>query len=346
MLATVLVSDRLALRLYHRPPQLMSLVQQYENRKPGPHVVVFGTCLGDAMQPEAVQQTWKEGKIYNLSFRGSTALEWYLILHHTIQASPDLAAVVVVMGGNDLHLKSSPWESQILDLATWGDLPDLIRDGCTTPGCAMELVARKASFTYRARAFLALQIWKLLRTELPGVPSMPINGQDAVLNPDHLSLAIVEGNNEGSGKPAMKDAKGMMPGAQSGMVPSGMPVPPRTRKPPETSGNPQGTGGPDWHQASSWVEQDAWFWTRKLIEEAKRRHLHLVFVPLPKNPTVRAPDWTEARTLITEGGAEFWDPGPVAGLGASDYQDDVHFTAGGLWKMGLALGQLLQDRLP
>lgn len=330
LLATLVASDVLVKRVYHQPPQLMSLVQQYEGRTEGPHVVVFGTCLGDAMQPEAVQKTWPAGRIYNLSFRGSTALEWYLILHHYIQNSPQLRAVVVVMGGNDLHLKSSPWESQILDLATWGDLPDLIRDGCNTPGCAVELVARKASFTYRARAFLALQFWKLWRAELPGVPSMPINGQDAVLNANHLSLAIVEGNNQGAAVPG-----GKKPPIPQGAAPN---------QPPPMGPN-EGTGGPDWHGGSSWVEQDAWFWTQKLMAEAKARNLRMVFVPLPKNPTVRPPDWSEAQRLIAAGGAEFWDPGTVAGLGASDYTDDVHFTQAGLWKMGLALGQLLSTRL-
>jgi hypothetical protein len=322
--ATLLVSDQLAEKIYHRPPQLMKLVDQYESRTPGTHVVVFGTCLGDAMQPEAVEQTWQKGKIYNLSFKGSTALEWYLILHHSIQNDPDLAAVVVVMGGNDLHLRSSPWESQILDLATWADLPDLMRNGCTTPGCAVELAARKASFTYRARAFLALQVWKSLRTDLPGIPSMPVNGQDAVLNPEHLSLAIQESNN--------------LPTADTSN--------PAMRLPNTDQTPAQETGGPDWHAQSSWFERDASFWTRKLMEEARNRGLRIAFVPLPKNPRVRAPDWTDVRGLIAEGGGEFWDPGPVAGLGADDYLDDVHFNQGGLWKMGLALGQLLHARLP
>jgi lysophospholipase L1-like esterase len=176
-----------------KPPQLMALVENYQKRSPGPYTVVFGTCLGDAMVPEVVEQNWGAGiSVHNLSFRGSTALEWYLILSRYIQEEADLKAITVVLGGNDMELRASPWESQAISLATWADLPSLIEDGCTTPSCAIELILRKASLAWRIRPYLALQVWKFLKTDMPGIPKMKQRGQEAVINSDHMALPAEE----------------------------------------------------------------------------------------------------------------------------------------------------------
>ena len=416
LIGILLLSDQVVGHLFARPPQLLPLVEKYQQTRSGPHVVVFGTCLGDAMVPAVVEGEWS-GQVHNLSFRGSTALEWYLILSRYIEDSPDLKAIVVVVGGNDLDLRSSPWESQILDLAAWKDIPALARDGCASPACALELVARKLSFTYRIRPFIALRLWNLAGTDMPGIPKAPIRGQAALINELHPSLPIERegggggllgnvpgggaggpgggpgagggpggpGAGGGPGGPGAGFPPGQSPGSRGPGQSPGMSGGPTGGNPPSQNENnirgpgqsPGMSGGPmggtppsnnpqilfqdpknpqtspgssvedGWKAQSEsiWFEKDASFWAKKLIAEARRRNIQVAFVPLPTNPSFPKKDWSGAVAMVQSQGAEWWEPGQVAGLGEGDFLDDVHFTREGLNKVAKRLGELLFQRL-
>ncbi|HND31134.1 MAG TPA: hypothetical protein PLA94_14110 [Myxococcota bacterium] len=77
----------------------------------------------------------------------------------------------------------------------------------------------------------------------------------------------------------------------------------------------------------------------------RRRNIQVAFVPLPTNPSFPKKDWSGAVAMVQSQGAEWWEPGQVAGLGEGDFLDDVHFTREGLNKVAKRLGELLFQRL-
>ena len=68
-------------------------------------------------------------------------------------------------------------------------------------------------------------------------------------------------------------------------------------------------------------------------------------MPLPTNPSYPKKDWSGAVAMVQSQGAQWWEPGQVAGLGEGDFLDDVHFTQEGLNKVAKRLGEMLFQRL-
>jgi len=321
LLAAALAMGGLELWVRLQPPRPGDLVDRlhvYQQRpQDPPHLVAFGTCLGDALVPAVVEASWGAGvEVDSLTSRASTSLDWYLVMAGHLDQDPALRGIIVTFGLDDLSLRPSPWESQIMNLARWQDLPLLVRDTCSGPGCALELLLRRASMAYRYRGGLGYRLWAALGTRPPGARSVPARG------PGPGNTDSVDGV----------------------MIPTGLADPGKATE-----------VGFGWHSEGTWLEPDTdpYLWVRRMLALGQARGLPMYFVPLPANPTFQtnARGWADpdirarTRSLITEGGGQVLDLGPLPDLDGSCFQDDVHFTAHGGEVMSRAIGQALATQV-
>ncbi len=171
LLATVALNAGVA-RYVEQPPDVVTAkIRGYRARPPGPHIVSFGSCHGDAFVPQAVEAAWGAGvRVINVSFKNTEPMEWALIFRRYIEEDPDLVGVAVVFANTELRIAANPWEEQVMGLASWGDIPLLARVGCKTFGCAGELVLRRAWPAYRQRGYLSARVWHSVGVRPPSLP--------------------------------------------------------------------------------------------------------------------------------------------------------------------------------
>lgn len=148
---------------YHPPERLrerawQAVASMEEGRK---NLVITGTCLSEQqIRGDVVQRVLGDGwKVHNLGGRASGPADWYLLLKNRLPAEKlDGIAVAWVRGDLSTHVPT--WESQVLDLATFADLPLLTETSCEgDAGCALDLGLGKVSAAYRYRGLLANMFW-------------------------------------------------------------------------------------------------------------------------------------------------------------------------------------------
>lgn len=159
-----------------RPPDIVAeRVAPYLASVSGPHVVGFGACHGDAFVPSASEPAWGTGgRVYNLSFRGTTPMEWALALRTFVPERADLRAVAVVYAHDELRAVSDPWEGQVMGLVSWADFPMLVRASCRDLDCAGEVLLRRLWPTWRQRAYLSARFWHAMGVREPTPPPGPV----------------------------------------------------------------------------------------------------------------------------------------------------------------------------
>jgi len=351
LLLACLLGELAVRQLYERPGHLMTVLANYETSAStlGPHVVSFGTCLGDAMVPDVVEKQWDAGiKVMNLGSRASTPLDWYLITWRRLAEDPNLKAIVVAFGPSDLTLRPSPWESHVMELATWRDLRTLIRYSCDSPSCAIEMILHRASAAYRMRGFLGNAFWDRLGIHPPG-PKLP-----EALGPGPANLdgrarpAPLEPYRapEGENAPAGEAVSGEKIGMKVATFYPGNDL--------QTQVNPKGLEL-GWHAEESWMSRgrDPYIWIRLLMAAAKQRRIQVIFVPVPGNPARENElrGWydpvgrSEIKAVVAAGGGTILDPSPIQGLEPQHYVDDVHYTAEGARVIAAGIGRALRAKL-
>jgi hypothetical protein len=165
---------------YDAPSPMVDKAKGYAAQVDGStrDVLVVGTCLAEQLIDPAQlgRQLGTEVVVHDLSTPAGSVLLWTLALKNYVPPEADVALVLLPYGASDLRTRMNPWESQVMDLAGWRDLPLLAELSCTEAGCRSELVLRKASRTFRYRGYLANWFWHKL-----GTKSMSrVAGQDAL----------------------------------------------------------------------------------------------------------------------------------------------------------------------
>jgi hypothetical protein len=174
-----LLSAELGVRaLYKAPAPMLDKTAAYLAQPHGttPELLVFGTCL-----PEQIIQTQALGQqlglsVSNLATPAGTARLFYLVLKHHIPQDAQIQAIVLPFGTRDLSKEMAPHESQVMALAPWSELPNLMRWACPDDSsCASELVMRKTSYAYRNRGYIANKVWTSagVREPIPGYVLSP-----------------------------------------------------------------------------------------------------------------------------------------------------------------------------
>lgn len=142
-----------------------ALAYQRQASAPGPgEVVVFGSCLPEQMMDMARLQASITGdlELFNLGIASGTGLMWTVLLKDYIPQGANVEAILIPFGHTDLSRRDVPWESHLMELASWRDLPAIAEADCDTLDCYFEIGLRKASWLYRHRTFVAGSLWTAL----------------------------------------------------------------------------------------------------------------------------------------------------------------------------------------
>ncbi len=172
-----LLGFELAVRVLYSPPAPMrdkAIEYEASPHGGGPELVILGTCLPEAIiQPEILgDRLGGNTRIYNLATPAGTARLWVLFLRHHVPAEAQIEALLIPFGAMDLTKLMAPWESQAMELATWGDVPDMVDWACDDLACGAELTLRKGYRTYRHRGYFANWFWAAMGTRAPIPGSM------------------------------------------------------------------------------------------------------------------------------------------------------------------------------
>ncbi len=157
---------------YDPPAPMLDKALEYGSLPHGDHqeLLILGTCLPEQIiQRDLLEKTiGSETQAYNLATPAGTTRLMYLTLLHYIPDDADVKAVVVPYGKRDLTKTMAPYESQVMELATWSDLPQIASWACKDDTvCMTEMALRKASRAYRYRGYLANWFWQSLGSKPP-----------------------------------------------------------------------------------------------------------------------------------------------------------------------------------
>ncbi len=142
--------------------------------------LLFGTCLAKQnLDDELLAGALGPGtRVHTLAAAGTTSLDWYVGLRDQLgTARVDRVILAYVPG--DLVLDATHWQTQALDLARWASVREMAWWNCASspllPGeCVQDLYARKASFLFRNRNYLANRVWDGLGARWPQRPPAPV----------------------------------------------------------------------------------------------------------------------------------------------------------------------------
>ena len=155
-------------QLYDAPTPMLDKTVEYNSiAHEAPEVLIFGTCLPEQiLQRELLEQ--ELGMVtYNLATPAGTSRLMYLVLKNHIPRDANVQAIVVPYGKRDLTKLMAPYESQVMEIAAWDDLPQLIEWACEDSECEAEMWTRKGSRAYRYRGYLANRFWQGIGSKPP-----------------------------------------------------------------------------------------------------------------------------------------------------------------------------------
>lgn len=179
-LATALGLEAWARVAYRTQDGLLEKARRFsaEAREADRNLVILGTCLpAQHIQAHRLQANLDGWVVHNLGQEATNSLDWYLAYANELPASR-VDAVIVAYGEHDLLTRISPWESRVLDLARWGDVPTLASHACDRPDCRTDLAMRKASVLWRNRIRLSNRLWLALGALPREAPLTPPVGED------------------------------------------------------------------------------------------------------------------------------------------------------------------------
>ncbi len=131
------------------------------NHRPG--IVILGTCLAGTLKPEFLEPGLGGGtKVHNLSHGDTFALNWYLLAVNRVLKGPGDRIVLLAHNPNDLltPVHGIEGETGVLELATWSDMPLVLKMASGPQGSPLHLLLGKTWRTYRYRHVLARALWR------------------------------------------------------------------------------------------------------------------------------------------------------------------------------------------
>ncbi|MCB9765673.1 MAG: hypothetical protein H6739_38220 [Alphaproteobacteria bacterium] len=136
----------------------------------GRELLILGTCLPEQIihPDELARQLGSDVRIHLLATPAASTRLFYLVVDNFVEPDARVEAILVPYGRRDLTNLMAPWESQVMELAGWEDIPLLAKWACDGElDCALEMGLRKASWAYRYRGFLANRFWQAAGTRAP-----------------------------------------------------------------------------------------------------------------------------------------------------------------------------------
>ncbi len=286
---------------YDAPSPMVDKASEYAATTDGStrDVLVVGTCLAEQIidPTQLARQLGSDVTVHDLSTPAGSVLLWTLALKNYVPEDADVALVLLPYGDSDLRTRMNPWESQVMDLAGWGDLPMLADLTCEDASCVSELILRKASRAFRYRGYLANWIWHALGTK----SLSRVAGQDALTQ-------------------AREGGRQLEPSSDPGGATQGL-----------------GWTGGRRAQQSSGEEAIRFEDLQVLLDLAQQRGWPLLFTDLPMRPDPRDPYWLRQRAnarkstsaFVESRGASHRSLEEVPGLERDHFTDEVHVSMEG-----------------
>lgn len=154
--------------LYEAPtPMLDKSIEYNAVAHTDPEIVIFGTCLPEQIIQRDLLERELSMTSYNMATPAGTSRLMYLVLKNHIPADANVQAIVVPYGKRDLTKLMAPYESQVMEIAAWDDIPQLVEWACEDSECETEMYTRKASRAYRYRGYLANKFWQAIGSKPP-----------------------------------------------------------------------------------------------------------------------------------------------------------------------------------
>ncbi|MCP4808275.1 MAG: hypothetical protein GY913_27820 [Proteobacteria bacterium] len=288
VLATAIALEVGVMTLYDAPtPMLDKAVAYNAVAHTEPELVIFGTCLPEQIIQVDLLEEELGMTSYNLATPAGTSRLMYLVLKNHIPPDANVQAIVVPFGKRDLTKLMAPYESQVMEVASWDDLQQLAEWACEGDReCETEMVVRKASRGYRYRGYLANKFWTSIGSK-PPIPGY-ILSPGAVLPP-------------GAGTDA--------------------PPPDQPGQPGEGDHGP-----PDADRQRGDSDTDLRY-LAAFLDLAKDRDIPVYLTPLPEQSqleTGRSNLDPALEAAIAEHGATVLEVGNIEGLHKGHFEDDVH----------------------
>ena len=294
--------------LYDAPTPMLDKAVEYNSvAHTDPELVIFGTCLPE----QIIQRDLLEDELgmtsYNLATPAGTSRLMYLVLKNHIPADANVQAIVVPFGKRDLTKLMAPYESQVMEIAAWEDMPQLTAWACEGDSeCETEMVARKASRAYRYRGYLANGFWQAIGSK-PPIPGY-ILSPGAVLPP-------------GAGTDAPPDQPGSAGPGDHG---------------PPTEDRQRGDSDTDFRYLAAFLD----------LAAERGVPVFLTPLPEQSQlETGRSNVEPELEAAIEAHGATLLEVGQIEGLQKGHFEDDVHLGPEGRKIVTVGIATALRERL-
>lgn len=259
------------------------------------NIVVFGTCLGERFLDAAALTSEGEPdwRVWNLSAAATGPIDWALVVRNRLDSRADV--IVFLLTDGELAAHALAWESQVMDVASWSDLPDILTTTCGGGAdCNVDYGARFLLHTVRYRERIGNRAWAAL----------------------------------GAGKASRAPPPpglGGTPGAKTAGL--GVPSGPGTAggAPPSTDG--PAPAPPDRIAAAYADTQSSSFWLERAFADAREAGIPTAVLALPRlSGSYDRRALTTLERLARAGGATWTPPFTLA---SADYEDPAHPNADG-----------------
>lgn len=160
-----------------------------------PEVVVLGTCLSVGLHPRFLEsELGGTAKVYNLSRGDTYALNWYLLAINHVLKRPGDRTILMVHHPSELltPVGASEGEAVVLDLASWSDMPLVLRMASEPGRSPLHLLLAKIWRTYRYRHFMASALWQGLGIQgaLPDEASLELRPEAPATRAERQARAL------------------------------------------------------------------------------------------------------------------------------------------------------------
>jgi hypothetical protein len=164
------------------------------------NLVILGTCLPaqHVHTPELQAGLGGGWVVHNLGNEATSPLDWYLAYANALDTRR-VQAVIVGYGDRDLQASVSPWESRVLDLARWDDVPEMAGFACHDAECRTDLMMRAVSVLWRNRIRMSNRVWLSLGAlprEAPEAP--PVSDRDDGAALHYLERLVAAAKEDGT----------------------------------------------------------------------------------------------------------------------------------------------------
>ena len=127
-LLTLVAADQAIRRSYHPQGDIRQRALSYvrhEGAADERDLLIMGSCLPEQMMDlgRLQQRLSVDHQVFQLGTASGTGLMWTVLLKGYVPDPAKVDAILIPFGSSDLIRRNVPWESHLMGLASWADVP-------------------------------------------------------------------------------------------------------------------------------------------------------------------------------------------------------------------------------